>query len=88
MSLTSKEIDDKESQLASMFRPPFEITFREGGLQTAQQMAIKQEKWVLVTIQDNAEFACHALIRDLWNKKDVKELIEENFIFCYVISKI
>ena len=48
-------------------------------------MAKRDGKLLLVCVYDPKEFICQALNRDLWNNKEVKEFVKENFIFLYVI---
>ena len=69
-----------QSRLARLFRPPFDI-ISNVALEQAKSMAYEQKKWVMVNIQDNREFFCQQLNRDLWSNKNVKETINENFIF-------
>lgn len=39
---------------------------------------------MLVNIQDQTEFSCQVLNRDLWSDKIVKEIIRESFVFLQV----
>jgi thioredoxin-related protein len=84
-------------QLSALYQVPLEIlyhgTFEEvefffSGLSTlisfffqAKDFAKKERKWLLVNIQDNSEFACHVLNRDVWANDGIKELIKCGFIF-------
>jgi thioredoxin-related protein len=50
----------------------------------ALNTAKAEEKWLIVNLQDNSEFACQILNRDLWKEKVVQELVKDNFIFLQV----
>ncbi|KAJ3330891.1 putative protein serine/threonine kinase, partial [Blyttiomyces sp. JEL0837] len=80
-----KNTSEKASRLAKMFEPPFDIMF-PGDIETARNTAKSNLKWLMVTLSDPSEFACEALKRDLWKAKEVKDLIRENFIFCFYSS--
>lgn len=71
----------KASQLAEMFRPPFEIMFR-GSFDEARDFARDGEKWILVNIQDSGVFDSQILNRDMWKDTQIKQTIKENFVFC------
>mmetsp|Transcript_54369 Transcript_54369/g.65439 ORF Transcript_54369/g.65439 Transcript_54369/m.65439 type:complete len:627 (+) Transcript_54369:36-1916(+) len=66
--------------LAGMFSPPSYV-HRAGGFQGARAVARDARRWLLVNLQSDAEFACHALNRDVWNDELVTNLIQEGFIF-------
>lgn len=40
--------------------------------------------WLLVNVQDDLEFACQTLNRDVWSNSSVKELLRSNFVFWQV----
>lgn len=42
-------------------------------------------KWVMVNIQNVAEFSCQVMNRDVWSQKRIKTLVKENFLFLQVI---
>lgn len=44
-------------------------------------MAKDAKKWLLVNLQSDADFACHALNRDVWRNDLVENLVREGFIF-------
>lgn len=69
-----------QKRLAKMFRPPFDIMDKLD-LDSAKRKAREQHKWILVNIQDPADFLCQTLNRDFWSSTSVKELVRENFVF-------
>uniref|UniRef100_A0A060T8S2 ARAD1C39028p n=1 Tax=Blastobotrys adeninivorans TaxID=409370 RepID=A0A060T8S2_BLAAD len=74
------ELTPHQSRLANLFRPPFDI-MKNVSFERAKDIAQVEKKWVMVNIQDNKEFACQQLNRDLWSDKDIKDVVRENFIF-------
>lgn len=66
--------------LAEMYRPPFELMSRLPW-DLAREEGRKNEKWILVNIQDPSIFDCQVLNRDLWKDPGVKDTVKENFIF-------
>jgi UBX domain-containing protein 7 len=68
-------------RLSDMFAPPIHLIHRAGGFQGARAMAKDTKRWLLVNIQRDAEFACHALNRDVWHDELIENLIREGFIF-------
>jgi len=67
--------------LADMFAPPTHILHRAGGFQGARNRAKDERKWLLVNLQTDADFACHALNRDVWGNDLAEALITSSFIF-------
>lgn len=59
--------DDRLSQL---FKSPHYAL--HGSFYDAIQRADTLEKWLLVNIQDNDVFNCHALNRDIWNNSNIE----------------
>jgi hypothetical protein len=85
--------DDDEVQiiqpppnLTDMFAPPDHLLHKAGGFQGARTMAKDSKRWLLVNIQKDDEFACHALNRDVWRDELVENLIREGFIFWQQVS--
>lgn len=68
-------------RLSDMFAPPLHLMHQAGGFQGARTMAKDTKRWLLVNLQRDAEFACHALNRDVWRDELVENLIREGFIF-------
>lgn len=44
----------------------------------------RQNKWLMVNIQNPQEFACQVLNRDVWSNHAVKSILNEHFIFWQV----
>eukprot|EP00934_Nitzschia_sp_Nitz4_P005037 Nitzschia sp. Nitz4//scaffold35_size145790//38767//40411//NITZ4_003017-RA/size145790-processed-gene-0.229-mRNA-1//-1//CDS//3329549085//5027//frame0 len=96
MNQEDEEVDDDDDEdyeyqevtneanvprLADMFAPPEHLIYKEGGFDGARQMAKDSKRWLLVNIQKDSEFSCHALNRDVWRDELVENLIREGFIF-------
>ena len=85
--------DDDEVQiiqpprLEDMFAPPDHLMHKAGGFQGARTVAKDSKRWLLVNIQRDNEFACHALNRDVWRDELVENLIREGFIFWQQVSQ-
>lgn len=69
------------TELANMFAPPNRILHRAGGFQGARAVARDSRRWLLVNLQRDSEFSCHALNRDVWANDLVENLIVSSFIF-------
>lgn len=67
--------------LANLFQPPIHLIHTAGGFQGAKAVAKDTRRWLLVNLQSDEEFACHALNRDVWRDELVENLIREGFIF-------
>uniref|UniRef100_A0A914YWF9 UBX domain-containing protein n=1 Tax=Panagrolaimus superbus TaxID=310955 RepID=A0A914YWF9_9BILA len=76
-------LDRKPKTLQTLFQPPAELLFI-GPWEAARHQATFQSRWLLVNLQNNSEFSCACLNRDIWNKEMVQELIKKNFIFWQV----
>jgi hypothetical protein len=70
----------KSSRLARLFQPPFDL-MAHIDLTTARDRAKEELKWIMINLQDNADFASQTLNRDLWKHAGVKEMVRESFIF-------
>ena len=68
-------------RLSDMFAAPMHLMHRAGGFQGARTTAKDSKRWLLVNLQRDAEFACHALNRDVWRDELIENLIREGFIF-------
>ncbi|OBZ85639.1 UBX domain-containing protein 2 [Choanephora cucurbitarum] len=73
-------VTSKAKRLADLFRPPFDIMFR-GNFEEAREYAKEKDKWLLINVQDQTEFACQVMNRDLWSDSFVKDIIRESFVF-------
>mmetsp|Transcript_59138 Transcript_59138/g.120550 ORF Transcript_59138/g.120550 Transcript_59138/m.120550 type:complete len:518 (+) Transcript_59138:302-1855(+) len=67
--------------LADMFAPPRHLICNAGGFEGARANAKESKRWLLVNLQRDNEFSCHALNRDVWRDELVENLISEGFIF-------
>lgn len=69
----------KEAELAAMFKPPTDIAFH-GGLDEAKEYAASMDRWLIVNIQDETEFASHVLNRDFWSSEGIRSLLAFSFV--------
>ncbi|CAL5224689.1 g7413 [Coccomyxa viridis] len=69
--------------LAGLFEPPHDILFT-GSFEQAKEAAQGQERWLLVNVQSNSEFASHMLNRDVWRDETVKNIIKVGFVLYQV----
>ena len=87
MEDTSNNANTNHSmRLCDMFAPPTHLLHRAGGFQGARNVAKDARRWLLVNIQRDSDFACHALNRDVWRDELVENLIREGFIFWQAVS--
>ncbi|KAK3382727.1 hypothetical protein B0T24DRAFT_21412 [Lasiosphaeria ovina] len=70
----------RATRLAELFRPPYDL-MSHMGWDEARDQGKDEKKWILVNLQDMADFNCQALNRDIWKDETVKSLVAENFIF-------
>lgn len=78
--------DELSANLSDIFAPPTHLVHRGGGFQGARAVARDARRWLLVNIQRDSEFACHALNRDVWRDELVENLVREGFIFWQAVS--
>jgi thioredoxin-related protein len=64
--------------LAELYRPPFDLMVK-GTFDEAMKEAERSRKWLLVNIQDVAEFSCQVLNRDTWSDEGVKSIVRAHF---------
>ncbi|KAL9127378.1 MAG: hypothetical protein Q9217_003734 [Psora testacea] len=76
----ASEGSSKANTLAEMYRPPFELMSRLPW-DEARDQGKKNQKWILVNIQDPSIFDCQLLNRDIWKNPGIMETVKENFIF-------
>ena len=74
------------TSLADMFAPPVDLMHRAGGFQGARNVARDARRWLLVNLQRDSDFSCHALNRDVWRDELVENLVREGFIFWQAVS--
>ncbi len=80
-SFTSRPRPPSTQRLADMFAAPSHLIHRGGGFQGARNVAKDSRRWLLVNLQCDADFACHALNRDVWRDELVENLVREGFVF-------
>ena len=73
-------------RLSDMFAPPSHLIHTAGGFQGARNFAKDSKRWLLVNLQSDSDFACHALNRDVWRDELCENLIREGFIFWQSVS--
>ena len=74
--------------LATMFSEPTHLMHRAGGFMGAKNFAKDARRWLLVNIQSEDDFACHALNRDVWRDELVENLVREGFILWQAVSLV
>uniref|UniRef100_A0A182NT69 UAS domain-containing protein n=1 Tax=Anopheles dirus TaxID=7168 RepID=A0A182NT69_9DIPT len=70
----------KVTRLEALFMPPFDILF-SGGFDQAQRHGSSVDRWLLVNLQDDLNFACQTLNRDLWSDVRLKEFMRHHLVF-------
>lgn len=45
------------------------------------ESAKEQDKWLLVNLQRDSVFQCHALNRDFWADESVRDMVQCSFVF-------
>jgi len=73
--------EEVAGSLSSIFAAPSHLIHKGGGFQGARAVAKDARRWLLVNLQRDSEFSCHALNRDVWRDELVENLIREGFIF-------
>ena len=76
----ASEQSSKSTLLAELFRPPTDL-ISPLSFQDARDEGKEDEKWIIVNVQDPSIFDCQVLNRDIWKNSQIKETIQENFIF-------
>lgn len=76
----------KITRLEALFMPPFEILF-SGSFDMAQRHGKSVDKWILVNLQDDLNFSCQTLNRDLWSDSRLKDFLRNNLIFWQTSNK-
>lgn len=72
--------------LSTMFAQPTHLMHRAGGFMGAKNFAKDARRWLLVNVQSDDDFACHALNRDVWRDELVENLVREGFILWQTVS--
>uniref|UniRef100_A0A182PZX0 UAS domain-containing protein n=1 Tax=Anopheles farauti TaxID=69004 RepID=A0A182PZX0_9DIPT len=70
----------KVTRLEALFMPPFDILF-SGGFDQAQRHGSSVDRWLLVNLQDDLNFSCQTLNRDLWSDVRLKEFMRQHLVF-------
>jgi len=78
---TEMETATDGGRLSDMFAQPLNLMHTAGGFQGARNDARDARRWLLVNLQSDNDFACHALNRDVWRDELVENLVREGFIF-------
>ena len=77
---------DRGNTLSTMFAPPSSLLHTGGGgFMGARNDAKESKRWLLVNLQDEHDFACHALNRDVWRDELVENLVREGFVFIQIV---
>ncbi len=88
-------VDDDEIQITGssrpnslhdLFAPPVNLMHTAGGFQGARNVAKNARRWLLVNLQNDSDFSCHALNRDVWRDELVENLVRSGFIFWQNVS--
>jgi hypothetical protein len=69
-----------ECTLADLFKRPTKLMF-PGNFQELRLAGKDEDKWLLVNVQSEEEFSCHALNRDVWSDECIIDIIGCAFIF-------
>lgn len=77
---SDNQLSSTQRRLANIFRPPWDIITKTT-LDQAKIQAKDDGKWILINIQDVTDFRCQVLNRDFWSSRQIKNIVEENFIF-------
>jgi len=65
----------QQVRLCDMFAPPTHILHRGGGFQGARNVAKDARRWLLVNLQRDSDYACHALNRDVW-RDELRNIVQ------------
>lgn len=74
---------ERGDRLASMFEPPRGLLF-QGSFEEAKAYAVENGRWLILNIQNTAEFASHRLNRDTWRDGGIEALISSSFVLYQV----
>lgn len=79
-SSLSSNNENRRRTFDDLFRPPLDLIFR-GTFEMAKFEGQRKNKWILVNVQNQLEFACQVLNRDVWSNPTVRAIIKEHFLF-------
>ena len=74
---------NRTKRLEDLFRPPCDVLFL-GTFLEARDHAKDVNRWLIVNVQDQQEFACQILNRDVWSNPQIKEIISDHFVLWQV----
>ena len=74
---------NRSRRLEDLFRPPCDILFL-GSFMEAREHAKTMNRWLLVNVQDQQEFACQVLNRDVWTNTQIRGIINDHFVLWQV----
>ena len=77
--------NQKSTFLGALFSDP-QYKF-QGSLEDAKKKGSRENKWLLINIQDTENFCSHCLNRDIWKDKDLMPVIRESFVFYQWVTK-
>ncbi|KAL7290127.1 hypothetical protein TKK_0015846 [Trichogramma kaykai] len=77
--------NNRQRRLEDLFRPPCDILFL-GSFMEAREHAKSMNRWLLVNVQDQQEFSCQVLNRDVWPNAQIREIINDHFVLWQVLS--
>lgn len=73
----------QQKRLEDLFRPPCDLLFL-GSFLEAREYAKNINRWLLVNVQNQQEFACQILNRDIWSNQQVREIVKDHFVLLQV----
>ncbi|KAI6794940.1 hypothetical protein KC327_g17321, partial [Hortaea werneckii] len=76
----ASDTSSKSTLLAQLFQPPFDLISRLP-FSEARDEGKEEQKWIMVNVQDPSIFDCQVLNRDIWKNAQIKETLQEHFIF-------
>lgn len=72
--------NSRANHLADLFRPPYNLIERVTW-DEARDLGKDEKRWLLVNLQNPADFHSQALNRDIWKDAAVVALVREHFVF-------
>lgn len=75
--------NSKRPRLGDLFRPPVDINY-VGTLHGVKESGKLQDRWIIVNLQDNVQFASQVMNRDIWSDSSLKSFIRKYFLFWQV----
>ncbi|CAF0951978.1 unnamed protein product [Brachionus calyciflorus] len=81
--LPSSSHSSKAKSLAALYKPPIDLLFK-GSFEASKIEGCNKNRWIMLNVQDQSDFVCQCLNRDLWSEDTVKEILKANFVFVQV----